>query len=185
MIRSIKCLGLVGATLPYLFIITSILLSPWFNFYDNALSDLGNIARNGCIAYVFNLGLMVTGVVVATFAILLSIQKRSWKFLAWTPLLIISAVDLFLIGFFSEDAGRIHWVVSVVFFVTVTVLMFVYSYISWPLGSPKIGAIALIFGLASAFVWLVEWPWANVAIQESVTALIMSIWLILVSSKNV
>ncbi|MEM3403380.1 MAG: DUF998 domain-containing protein [Nitrososphaeria archaeon] len=181
----LKVLGIIGATLPYLFIVASIALSPWFDFYDNALSDLGNIARNGYTAYLFNLGLMITGVIVAFFAILLSVQKHSWKFLTWTPLLMISAFDLFLIGVFSEDAGKIHWIVSVIFFVTITVLMFIYSYISWPLGSPEVGAISLIFGLTSAFIWFIEWPWANVAIQESVTGLTSSIWLILVSYRNV
>ena len=185
MIKLVKTIGIISATIPYLFILTSIILSPWFSIYDNALSDLGNIAHNGYVAYIFNLGLMVAGLFVTLFALLLSYVKRSWKFLIWTPLLFITSIDLFLIGVFSEDWGVAHWTVSVIFFLTMIVTMFVYSYLSWPLGSPQIGALALIFGFASAVVWFGKWPWNGVAIQESVTVIMASVWLILVSLRNI
>jgi len=185
MIKLVKILGIVGAALPYLFIITSIVLSPWFDLYENALSDLGSISRNGYIAYIFNLGLIISGSLVSLFALILSNLKRSWKFLIWTTLLLINAINLALIGVFNEDAGGIHGIISIVFFVTTIAIMFVYSYLSWPLNCPRIGALALLFGLASVFIWFVKWPWGNVAIQECATAIMASFWLILVSLKNV
>jgi hypothetical membrane protein len=185
MIKLAKICGISGAIVPYMFIVTSIALSPWFDIYDNALSDLGSISRNGYVAYVFNSGLVISGVLVSLFALILSNLKRSWKFLAWTSLLLINSVSLSLIGIFNEDAGRIHGITSVMFFVTTIILMLVYSYLSWPLNSPQIGALALFFGLFCIFMWFVEWPWSNVAIQESATAIMASIWLILVSLKNV
>ncbi|MGQ9781067.1 MAG: DUF998 domain-containing protein [Nitrososphaeria archaeon] len=185
MIKLAKALGILGVTLPYLFIATSITLSPWFDFYENALSDLGSISRNGLIAFIFNFGLVISGSLVSLFTLVLSSQKRSWKFLLWTPLLLIDAVDLSLIGIFNVDAGRIHSILSIVFFVTAIVTMFVYSYLSWPLQSPYVGALALLFGLTSVLLWSVRWPWSNVAIQESATAIMTSIWLVLVTIKNV
>jgi len=185
MIKLVKTIGIISATIPYLFILTSIILSPWFSIYDNALSDLGNIAHNGYVAYIFNFGLMIAGLFTTSFAILLSYVKRSWKFLIWTPLLLITSVDLFLIGVFSEDWGVAHWIVSVIFFLMMIVTMFVYSYLSWPLGSPGIGALTLIFGFVSVVVWFGRWPWQGIAIQETTTVIMSSIWLMLVSIKNV
>jgi len=185
MIKLVRTLGIVSAIIPYLFILTSIVLSPWFNFYDNALSDLGNIARNSYVAYIFNWGLVITGLFAASFALFLSYVKYSWKFLIWTPLLLVASADLFLIGVFSEDVGRMHGIVSIIFFLMTIVTMFVYSFLSWPLGSPKVGALALIFGFVSTVVWFGDWPWSGLAIQELATVMMASVWLILVSFKNV
>lgn len=72
-----RILGILSAVMAYPFIMVSIFLSPWFNFYDNALSDLGNIARNRSVAYVYNSGLIITGSLVSLFALLISIRYRS------------------------------------------------------------------------------------------------------------
>ena len=177
----IKVLGILGGVVPWSSILTSIALSPWFNVYDNALSDLGNIGRNSPAAYIFNAGLIVSGVLIMFFALLLSISRRSWEFLIWTIPVFLGAADLALIGVFSEDAGRIHGIVSVIFFALIAITSVIYSYASWPLGSPRIGAVALSFGIASAFVWFVPWPWRGVAIQEAATSLMATAWLVLVS----
>jgi len=179
--KLIKALGILGGVVPWSSILTSIALSPWFNIYDNALSDLGNIGRNSPVAYIFNAGLIVSGVLIMFFAFLLSIGRHSWEFLMWTVPLFLGAADLALIGIFSEDAGRIHGIVSVIFFALIAVTSIIYSYASWPLGSPRIGAVALSFGIASAFVWFVPWPWRGVAIQEAATSLMATAWLVLVS----
>jgi hypothetical membrane protein len=185
MIKLIKVIGIVGATFPYLFIVTSIVLSPWFSIYNNALSDLGSILRNGYAAYIFNLGVMMAGLFSISFNLLLSYVKRSWKFLLWTPLFTVSSISLFLIGVFNEDAGGIHGTVSVIFFLAAVVTMLVYSFLSWPLGTPKIGALSLVFGITCAIIWFEQWPWHGIAIQETATIIMASIWLILVSLKNV
>ena len=183
--KHIKVLGVLSGVVPWLSILTSIALSPWFNVYGNALSDLGNIGRNSPVACLYNAGLMVSGVLVGSFAFLLSIRRRSWEFLIWTIPLFLSAADLALIGVFSEDAGSIHGVVSVIFFALIAITSLIYSYASWPLGSPRIGAVSLFFGIASVFVWFVPWPWRGVAIQEAATSLMATIWLILVSLRSI
>ena len=181
--NGIKVSGILGVIVPWSSVLTSVALSPWFNIYDNALSDLGNIGRNSPVAYVFNAGLIVSGASIALFAFLLSVKRRSWEFLVWTIPLFFGAANLALIGVFSEDAGIIHGVVSVIFFALIAITAFIYSYASWPLGSPRIGAVALFFGIASAFVWFIPWPWHGVAIQETATALMATVWLILVSIR--
>ena len=185
MIKLIKAIGIIGATFPYLLILASIVLSPWFSIYDNALSDLGSISHNGYAAYIFNLGVIMAGLFSILFNLLLSYVKRSWIFLLWTQLFIVSSISLFLIGVFNEDAGGIHGTVSVIFFLTAVVTMLVYSFLSWPLGTPKVGALSMVFGITCAIIWFEKWPWHGLAIQETATIIMASIWLILVSLKNV
>jgi len=184
-VARIKTLGLLSASIAYPFIAVSIALSPWFNLYDNALSDLGNMARNGTIALFYNSGLILTGSFATLFAIIVSVGHASWKYHSWTISLVATGISLSLIGLFPEDAGRIHGLVSMLFFGLIAITMLIYSYSSWPLGSPRVGAIALTFGIACPLVWILEWPWHGVAIQETLTSSMMAVWLIMVSLRNV
>ena len=182
--RRLRVLGVVAALAAYPFILVSILLSPWFNIYDNALSDLGNIVSNGRVGYVYDAGLVVAGAAIFCFAVLLSRQAQDRRTLVWTLPLVVSAADLAMVGVFSESFGHIHGVVSEIFFLMIVVTLLAYSYVSWPLGSPRIGAVALVFGILSAVIWFVGWPWTGVAIQESVTSGMTAVWLLLVASKT-
>lgn len=183
--NALRLMGILGATVAYFFIVISILVSPWFNFYDNALSDLGNAVTHAPSSWIFNLGLILSGLLEASFAILLSARQASFKYLLWSIPLVLAGGDLAMIGIFSENVGWMHLVVSVVFFLSMILTLLLYSFVSWPLGSPSIGMMALIFGVASAIVWFMKWPWHGVAIQEAVTSVMASIWLILVCIKNV
>lgn len=177
----LRILGVVAALAAYPFILASIILSSWFNIYDNALSDLGNTVSNGSIGYVYDAGLVLAGTLVFSFAILLSREIRDHRVFVWTIPLMVSSVDLAMVGVFSENTGRIHGIVSEVFFAMVVLAMLAYSYVSWPLGSPRIGAVALVFGILSSLIWFIGWPWTGVAIQETVTSGMTAIWLLLVA----
>lgn len=179
----LKALGIVGALVAYPFMLASVLLTPWFNGYDNALSDLGNTITNGNAAYVYNAGLILSGGTVLVFALLLSSRARDWRVLVWTVPMMLGSFDLCLVGVFSENAGSIHQTVSEVFFFMIVVTMIAYSYVSWPLGSPGVGAVALSFGIASAVIWFVKWPWPGVAIQEFSTSGLTAILLVLISIR--
>lgn len=180
-----KILGALGATTAYPFIAVSIVLSPWFNFYDNALSDLGNLARNGWVAWVYNFGLVLSGFLVACFALLTSRKHRLWKYLFWSIPLVLVGADLALIGVFPEDAGRIHGLVSEVFFVSIIIVMLIYGFCSWSLGSHLVGVVALTFSIASVAIWANSWPWRGVAIQETITSLMAAIWLLVISVREI
>lgn len=183
-IKVLKIIGISGALIAYPFIIISIIFSPWFNFYNNALSDLGN-AVHGSTALFYNIGLILSGFFTAAAAISISINHRSWKYWIWAIPLILAGLDLSLIGFFPENAGNIHLIVSVIFFVSIALTMLIYSYISWPLSTPALGGLSLIFGIVSIVIWVVNMPWKGVAIQETLTSAMAAIWLILVYWKNI
>lgn len=181
--RRLGVLGGFAALSAYPFVLVSIVLSPWFNIFDNALSDLGNLATNGRAGYVYDAGLILSGCLILVFAALYSKESRDRRTLIWTGPLAVAALDLALVGVFSESTGHIHGVVSEIFFLMIVVTMLSYSYVSWPLGSPRIGAVALVFGILSALIWFVTWPWPGVAIQESATSAMTAFWLVLVSSR--
>ncbi len=181
--RKLRALGVTAALAAYPFILASIALSPWFNLYDNALSDLGNTVTNGAVGYVYDAGLEIAGFLIFAYAALISVKARDRRTYVWTAPLMAAAADLALVGIFSENTGGIHGAVSEVFFFMIVVTMLSYSYVSWPLGSPRIGALALAFGILSALIWFVTWPWHGVAIQESVTSGMTAVWLLLVASR--
>ena len=181
--RRLGKFGVVAALAAYPFILASIALSPWFNLYDDALSDLGNTVSNGWVGYVYDAGLVVAGAMVFSFAALVSRGARDRKVLVWTVPLAVAALDLVMVGVFSESFGAIHGTDSTVFYLMIVVAMLAYSYVSWPLGSPRIGAVALVFGILSAVIWFVSWPWRGVAIQEAVTSGMTAVLLILISLK--
>lgn len=179
-----RLIGILGAVLAYPFIAISIILTPWFNFYDNALSDLGNIAWNAPIAHVYNAGLILSGFLVALFALLTSLKHRLWSYLSWSILLMLTGLDLALIGVFPEDAGRIHGVVSIIFFTMMIIVMLVYGLCSLTVKNYFAGVLSIALSVASAIVWMVKWGWRGVAVQETLTSLMATIWLLTVSLRH-
>ena len=117
----------------YPFILASVALSPWFNVYNDALSDLGNTVSNGQVGYVYDSGLVVAGTMIFVFAALLSRGAGDRRNLVWGAPLMLAAADLALVGVFSENTGHIHGVVSEDFYLMIIVTMLAYSYVSWPL----------------------------------------------------
>ena len=52
--------GVVGPLVAYISMGVSIVLSPWFSWESNALSDLGHAFRSE-VASIFNFGLLLAG----------------------------------------------------------------------------------------------------------------------------
>jgi len=72
--RNYALLGLVAPLIAIIFIVTSIVLSPWFSWWSNALSDLGrsaatDVAPKSEVAPLFNFGLLLSGFLTILYAI--------------------------------------------------------------------------------------------------------------------
>ena len=187
----------IGFFAPFIALIAitiAILLSPGFDWFQNALSDLGNYTRTDLGpfklvgALVFNSGLIVTALLMLAYTV--------W-FFKWTkdtptkvgiiPLL-ISLCFLIGIGIFSEDIGAaeiaglsIHYWASFGFFLTFPFAMWIvgigwlrYKNLRW------FSVISLILPFLSIFMWgdylLGTSIWQQ-AIPEIVTALSAIAWL--------
>ena len=59
--------GVFGPLLLYISIAVSLVLSPWFSWETNTLSDLGH-AVNSDVAAIFNLGLLLAGFLLMLYA---------------------------------------------------------------------------------------------------------------------
>jgi hypothetical membrane protein len=106
--------GLFGAGAFLTLYIIAMSLDDQYVFSENYLSDLG--VRDGALA--FNSGLIIAGILYIAFA-LFGLGPELGKDivgLLGTGLLVLSGVLLINIGIFTEDAGDIHGVISVAFF---------------------------------------------------------------------
>ena len=195
-LRGLTVLGVVSALTLDLVILAAIGLSPWFNFYNTSLSELGNTLSNGMLGFGFDAVLGLAGLLMFAFAALISYRTRDHKVLVWTVPLAVTAADLAMVGVFPENfPGSVHRLVSGVLFLMIAITMLSYGFLSWSLGSPRGGSIPLAFGLLTAFIWVTTWPWSGVvnqwsvwpwggvAIQESLTAGMLTTWLVMVALK--
>lgn len=150
MSRSTICMSMSIASLliPLLSIGIAILQSSWFNINRNALSDLGHATRS-IAAPIFNFGLSLGGtliIVVATHFII-NISKALGVVAA------ISGYSLILIAVFDEVYGRLHFWVSILFFITLAILLCIYIAISRGL-IKRIAAVTTL--IIAVLIWILH-----------------------------
>ena len=186
--------GLIGPLLAFTTIGVAILLAPWFNWFNNALSDLGHPwmlgGSNGTpginpAASVFNGGLFFGGLITFVFSVWLlwhNYFERSTIGLIASVFLTIATIFLIAIGVFHEGISGIHFAVSVGFFVFVLLAGMLYG-IRLMLAPDRrlFGIIAFVLSLISAGIWVVYYtipilPFSGVAIPEIIAAIAAFIW---------
>jgi len=156
--------------------------SPWFSWFDNALSDLGNYDNGMPAAVIFNAGLITTGAML--FVFLMRLVRRVHDILTRVGLAIfsISVAFLTLIGVFSENAGRIHFWVSVGFFFTFPFAMWAvglswlrFAHLRW------FAVLSILLPFVSLYLWTMTFGGTasstGVAIPEILTALTAIVWI--------
>lgn len=174
-------LGLMAPILAYSCIATSIMLSPWFSWTENYLSDLG--ARD-ISSIPFNFGLMISSLLAITFSTaLLRIYKKGVKLLS-VVFYILASISLFMVGLFPETAGRIHLYVSVAFFIFTAFTLLTFGALSVAISprSIKAGISFMLLGLISSAIWAL--PWRGLAIPELISSLAISSWTIYMAVKT-
>ena len=168
--RSYALFGLLGPLTAFLFIGISILLSPWFSWGNNALSDLGH-SVNSSVAPLFNFGLLLSGFFTILYSILSF--KNHAKFTSY--FLVLTGLALQLVATFDEVYGSLHFLVSVLFFLT---LCFVsVSYIIEK--RSVLAVVGLVIGFASWILYGLEIYSAGIAVPEAVSSLAVSTWVML------
>jgi len=161
--------GIVGVVAVYPLILLAISYYPGFGWFDNALSDLG---VQGVSAMIFNTTLISGGILLFIFSIGLMIHEAGFTAKVGCILLLASAIFLALIGLFPENYGRLHFYVSVAFFVLIVLSLLAFG-LHFVLKSSKLsGLLTLAGALAAAVIWLL--PWRGVAIPEAISSLLLS-----------
>ncbi len=161
--------GVVGSLVACVSIGVSIALSPWFSWESNALSDLGHAVKSG-VAPIFNFGLLLTGFLVMIYAVtaLRGYARRTSYSLA------TSAFMLQLVATFNEVYGLLHFVVSVLFFVSLipTILLYAIERKS------SLAVIGFIIGLLSWVLYGARIYSAGVAVPETISILAVIPWIV-------
>ncbi|MEM2341885.1 MAG: DUF998 domain-containing protein [Candidatus Bathyarchaeia archaeon] len=155
-------LGIIGPLVAYIFIGLSIYLSPSFSWYENALSDLGHAQRSN-VAPIFNLGLLLSGFIVTVYSIRFLVNHAKYTGVS----VAFSALMLQAVATFDEIYGFIHYIVSVLFFVSAGISCIIYSIEE----RSSLAIVAFLIGLAA---WLTYWFGlykAGVAVPEIISAI--------------
>ena len=159
--------GVFGPLLVYMSIIVSLVLSPWFSWESNALSDLGH-AVNSDVASIFNLGLLLAGFLLMIYA--LTVFQKHAKYSSFC--LLVSTFLVQLLAAFNEAYGSLHYAVAVPHFVMLSVTSIVYTV-------EKRSAVALITFLVVMFSWLLyalNVFNVGIAVPETVSKLVV-LWI--------
>jgi hypothetical membrane protein len=177
-------MGILGPIVGLASISIAILLSlSWFTWDGNALSDLGNYNNGLPAALVFNVGLVLTGLLLLAFTYCFARTVTDLPTRIALAPFFIALVFLILIGVFSENAGGIHFDVSLGFFGS-------FPFAMWFVGLVWLrfrnlwwfSIISILLPFFSIYMWM-GWfggafPfWTGNAIPEITTALTGIGWL--------
>lgn len=192
--------GVLGPFIGFLSIGLAIFLSPWFIWATNALSDLGHPTMLGGIngvpglnpaAPVFNIGLIVTGLVTIVFGIHLLLFfwiQKSPIGLIGAIITILSMAFLSAVGVFHEGILWPHAIAAMGFFFSLFAATLIIGIaIALQRSTRYEGIITLAMGIGIA-VTLTIWfmglmPWSGAAIPEIILAIAGIIWIIPVSIR--
>jgi hypothetical membrane protein len=167
--RNYALFGLLGPLVALLFIGVSILLSPWFSWGNNALSDLGH-SVNSDVAPLFNFGLLLSGFFTILYA-LTSFRKHA-KYTSY--FLMFTGLALQLVATFNEVYKPLHFQVSVLFFLTICFVS-----VSYIIEKRSVLAIvALVIGFASWILYGMDVYSSGIAVPETVSSMATSIWIV-------
>ncbi|MEM1646390.1 MAG: DUF998 domain-containing protein [Nitrososphaerota archaeon] len=149
--KHLLAVPLASIIIPFICIAVSIAMSPWFNIVNNALSDLGH-AINSSISPIFNFGLSLGGalIIITSTTIILKYSK------ALAISLTVTGYTLILVAVFDEiynRYGRLHFWVSVTFFISLAVSLIVYSMVT-PNKIKKI--LSLILLIIAVVSWILH-----------------------------
>ena len=152
-----------------LFISFSILLVPWFSWSQNALSDLGHVI-NSEVAAVFNFGLLLAGFFVTLYS--LSVFSKHAEKTSY--FLFFTGLFLQFIAMFDEVYGSLHFVVSVLFFVTLTLASISYCIEK----NSFLAGFASIIAFLSWILYGLDMYSSGIAVPEAISSIAASFWVV-------
>ncbi len=185
--------GIIGPLIAISGIAIAIFVSPWFNWFANALSDLGHPwmlgGSNGTPGYnpaapIFNSALSLAGLVTLVLTIWLiryEYFERSTFGVIAAVLLMVSQFFLIGIGIFHEGYGELHFIVSLGLFVHLIIAGMLFGIrLILDKETRIFGISAFILAFISMLVWVLYYldltVFTGVAIPEIVSAIAAMIW---------
>jgi len=159
--------GVVGPLIACISIGVSILLSPWFSWERNALSDLGHAVKSE-VAPIFNLGLLLAGFLIIVYTVTIFGKHARYTGIC----LVVSSILLQLVATFDEVYNYLHGAVSIFFFISIGITSVVYAYER----RSYLAAIAFIIGLGSWILYGLKIYSVGVAVPEIISSVAVILW---------
>ena len=165
-------MGLVAVAIGWASILISITLNPWFSLCKNTLSDLGalGIPSN----YVFNVGLMIASIPAFLYGLFFIKYMSRALSKSGGALLCLSAIFLFLTGFFPEGVEP-HFAVSTAFFTLTLIAAFIVSLsvLTSSRGHGVVEVALIVIALCTSLL-----PWPSIGALETAILVLVTLWLI-------
>jgi len=177
--------GILTPIVAFTCIFLAIASYPEFSWTGNALSDLG--VQEGVTAVLFNSGLIFSGILALIFAsglLIFLYNKLLGRIGAF--ILVLGALALIAIGIFPENVKPTHYYVSVAFFVLLLIAMLVIGATFLLMAKVKMGLFTFLAAIVAVVVWVIQFPVRfipSVAVPETVSALLASMWSIVLGFK--
>jgi hypothetical membrane protein len=160
--------GLIAPLIGFISVGISIAISPWFSWKRNALSDLGHPIRSNA-APIFNFGLLLTGILLIIYIVIVLKDHLKWT----SHSLLLSAFLLQTVAMFDEIYGILHFIVSILFFISLGISSFFYA-----LEKKSYLAIAsLIIGIFSWIFYLIKIFDMGIAVPEIISSFAVASWI--------
>ena len=179
--RNYALFGLLAPLTAIIFIVVSIVLSPWFSWWSNALSDLGRSANTAVapkseVAPLFNFGLLLSGFLTILYSI--TSFRNHAKYTSYV--LVFVGLTLQLVATFDEVYGSLHSQISVLFFVALC-----FASISYVIEKRSVIAFAcLIIGFGSWILYGMGIYSAGIAVPETISSMASVTW-VMVSALRI
>jgi len=178
--------GILGSVLPLIMVLAATVLSSWFRWDTNALSEMGV----GEEAVLFNTAVLLGGILNFLFALGVQQYFIGAKVVKTGVVsIMVSSVCLALVGIFTIEYNLIHGVFALGYFVLAPV-----GFVMIGLGTKEsaikkfsvvCGLIALLAILVLPIIILFLSFKVGFAVPELIESLIISAWTIFMSSKLV
>ena len=165
--RAYALFGIFGSLLLYISIIISLLLSPWFSWENNALSDLGHAVTSDAAA-IFNMGLLLSGFLLMIYTV--TVFRKHAKYSS--NCLLISTFFIQLVAAFNETYGPIHLAAVVPHFIMLSLTSIVYT-------AERKSTFAFATFLIVMFSWLIytlDIFNVGIAVPETISKLVV-LWI--------
>ena len=110
-------IALIWPWITIFLIILNILISPWFSWYKNALSDLG-VHQYG---FIFNSAIFAEGIINGLYFFLHGKNSRQ------RYLIVIGSFSLSLVGVFNENFHLLHLIFALIYFILMPIYIILNS----------------------------------------------------------
>ena len=162
--------GILGPLIAFIFIGLAILLSPWFSWGSNALSDLGHSVKSD-VAPLFNFGLLLCGFLIIYYS--LTSFKGHAQYTSY--FLMFTGLALQLVATFNEVYRPLHFQISVIFFG-----MLGFASISYIIEKRSVLAVAAFgIGVVSWILYGLKIYSAGIAVPEIISSMATASWIVL------